>query len=296
MFESKAAEIEREQKALQKKLRKLADEKEEIENEDLVEFEESWTETGVRIKDRVVKYPPGEAVPFEKFEVTYQGETSYEIVSTDPKDFELRFTSSRGAGKILSGVGGFLMSAAGVMLADAAPPLGFALATKGGEMVGKSLVKTFQAAVKFFVHPKYFPENVDKISRIVNATVDLVRKAAVLKERKDLLLKSSSEALIDKVKNALKIEEEELKLFEDFLTFGTKVHRLYQQRSNNMKQLFDVITSFYPNDKSYSDFVDHFKQVFNGEIVPETNETNILVSDIDIHDLADKLLKLFPDM
>jgi len=298
-FKSKAKEIEKEEKDLAKQLGRMMRDQDDIENEKpQVFYEDSWAEGGIAPKDHIVRYPPGGDVPYDHVEVLLHPETKQsKIVSTRPEDFEIHYTSSRSVGKILKGVSGCIIGGGGVVFsAMGNPAAGFTMAWQGGTMIGSALGKVNGGVVRFFVHPKYFPENAQKLKRIGNASADLMRRQAVLNARRNLLLKSSTDDLLDKVQNALNIEEDELKVLEDFVGFCSKVHKLYQKRVGDMKQLYAVIAGFYPNEKSFSDFMSLYKEVFNGNVVPETDENTIPLSDLDITDLAQTMLRLFPDV
>jgi len=263
---------------------------------------DSWCENGVFSNEHVVRYPPGKDVPFVRYEENLDAgfgeKIETKVISENPEDFEIHYSSSRGVGKILTNIGGLATAVAGVALSGVTFGVGLPVAMAGGAAVGGTMTKHCSGTVNFYVNPKDVPEIAAKIGRLEDEIKVLNAGLGKLEERMSSLLKSSTATLNERVSSMLMAEEEEVRILENFLVFAERVNRLYQKRFEKMTEFFKVVEGFYPGDQSFGDFVSLFKDVVYSKIEIEVDAAKIPFSELDskTKELQDLYGRFFPDL
>jgi len=302
MFENKAKELKEEQHKCENEIIFCEGYIRGVENAPPVLFHsDCWNYVGVHAKKHIVRYPYGDEIPFEHYEEILSPETvPINIVSTNPKDFEIHYGFKPKAGRIAKGVIGGVVAAGGLVMTAASlgvlAPVGVPLAAAGGVGVGSALVNEFTGRVNFYVKYANLPENAEALKQCRENIEHFKRKVTDLDERIKNILESSSSELNKRVQTMLEANKKELQVLEQFLTFENAVHDLYEKRKEDMKQFYDVVKQFYPNQKSFNDFVSLYEKVTSGKVEVENGEKHIPISYLDRPEMAAKFANFFPDL
>jgi len=298
VFEAKANELKKEKEENKKEIKLREGWIKEIEEaKPVLYYEDSWSETSIHVSEHIVRYPPGESVPFDHYKPILDNETEkVKVVSTSPKDFEIHYDFRPGGKRIAAGIGAGVAAAGGAALTIVSLGLALPVAAAGGAGVGAALMKTFKGKVEFYVKPKDIPDNAEKIKRWKKEKNDLELKVKILDEKINSLIQSSTSQLGKRVQTMLDSSKKELETLEHFKTFENAVHQLYEKRLEDMKQFFEFVKQFYPNQESFNEFLQLYETVTCGKVEAEKDEKQIPIDSLVQVDLEKKYAESFPDL
>jgi len=121
-------------------------------------------------------------------------------------------------------------------------------------------------------------------------------KVKILDEKINSLIQSSTSQLSKRVQTMLDSSKKELETLEHFKTFENAVHQLYEKRLEDMKQFFEFVKQFYPNQESFNEFLQLYEKVTGGKIEAEKDEKQIPTDSLVQDELEKKYAESFPDL
>jgi len=218
------------------------------------------------------------------------------VVSKKPEDFEIHYGFKPGAVRIALGVASIVAMVGGVALSFVYPKYGVPVCLAGAVGVGFSLMKKVGGKVEFYVNPEYVPENAKKIERVRKEIAENKVQIEILEEKIKTGLESSTAELKNKVRTVLDTKKKELQTLEHFVSFEKSAHDLYENRKEDIKQFFDLVQQFYPNQTSFTEFVSLYEKVIGKKIEQETDENNVSLNSLECSDLEKKYANFFSDV